>query len=186
MEIRGPFTSVLSFVPVSCCNEGHYQLHGQTIRFMVRWVKGTQSSGLVNLAPNRHLYKSVLFTEKRPRRPETGIKDGFEGMEHEFPFGIFHPEKQDYLFRCSVAEIFFGKTQKVASHLLSNRISRKMFVNGKQPRIQSSVARQSRNFKQMVNDTCCSNRPKIPNQNFRIIFMNGKLTPPSLWYFLNI
>ena len=26
----------------------------------------------------------------------------FEEMEHEFPFGIFHPEKQDHLFRCSV------------------------------------------------------------------------------------
>ena len=33
------------------------------------------------------LYKSVPFTEKRPRRPETSIKDGFEEMEHEFPFG---------------------------------------------------------------------------------------------------
>ena len=37
------------------------------------------------------------FTGKRPRRPETGIKDGFEKMEHKFPFGIFHSEKQDYL-----------------------------------------------------------------------------------------
>ena len=36
------------------------------------------------------------------RRPETGIKDGFEEMEHEIPFGIFHPEKQDHLFRRSV------------------------------------------------------------------------------------
>ena len=24
-------------------------------------------------------------------------------MEHKFPRGIFHPEKQDYLFRCSIA-----------------------------------------------------------------------------------
>ena len=24
------------------------------------------------------------FNEKRPQSPETGIKDGFEGMEHEF------------------------------------------------------------------------------------------------------
>jgi len=24
------------------------------------------------------------FTEKRPQGPETGIKKGFEGMEHEF------------------------------------------------------------------------------------------------------
>ena len=34
-----------------------------------------------------HLYKSVT----RPRKPATGIKDGFEQMEHEFPFGIFRP-----------------------------------------------------------------------------------------------
>ena len=27
------------------------------------------------------------------------IKDSFEEIEHEFPFGIFPPEKQDYLFR---------------------------------------------------------------------------------------
>ena len=27
------------------------------------------------------------------------IKDGFEEIEHEFPFGTFRPEKQDYLFR---------------------------------------------------------------------------------------
>ena len=83
-----------------------------------------------------HLFKSVPFTEKRPRRPETGIKDGFEGMEHEFPFGIFHPEKQDYIFRCQFRcsrKVPVGKTQKVAFHLLSNRISRKIFVNGKQP-----------------------------------------------------
>ena len=43
------------------------------------------------------------WTKKRPRRPETGIKDGFEEMEHKFPFGLILLEKQDYLFRCSVA-----------------------------------------------------------------------------------
>ena len=34
-----------------------------------------------------HLYKSVPFTEKRLQKPETGIKDGFEEMEQEFPLG---------------------------------------------------------------------------------------------------
>ena len=43
------------------------------------------------------------FTGKRPRRPETGIKDDFEEIEHEVLFGISRPEKQDYLNRCSVA-----------------------------------------------------------------------------------
>ena len=32
-----------------------------------------------------HLYKSVQFTEKRPRRPGYGIKQGSEEMEHDFP-----------------------------------------------------------------------------------------------------
>ena len=44
------------------------------------------------------MYKSVPFTKKRPRRPEPDIKDGFEEMEREFPFGIFCPEKQDLTF----------------------------------------------------------------------------------------
>ena len=30
------------------------------------------------------MYKLVPLTEKRPERPETSIKDGFEVMEHEF------------------------------------------------------------------------------------------------------
>ena len=48
------------------------------------------------------MYGSVPFTEKRPRRPETGVKDDFEEMDHEFPFGTFSPEKEDNLIRCSV------------------------------------------------------------------------------------
>ena len=44
----------------------------------------------------------IPFTGKRPRRPETGIKDDFEEIEHEVLFGIFRPEKQDYFYRCSV------------------------------------------------------------------------------------
>ena len=40
-----------------------------------------------------HLNKSVPFSEKRLQRPETCIKDGFEEMAHEFPFGAFRPQK---------------------------------------------------------------------------------------------
>ena len=46
------------------------------------------------------LYKSLSVTE---RRPEAGVKNGFEEVEHKFQFGTFRPEKQDYLFTCSVA-----------------------------------------------------------------------------------
>ena len=49
------------------------------------------------------LFKTVPFTGRWPRRPETGIKVGFEEMEHKFPFGTFCPEKEGYLLRCSFA-----------------------------------------------------------------------------------
>ena len=32
-----------------------------------------------------HLHKLCTFTEKWPRMPGTGIRDGFEELEHEFP-----------------------------------------------------------------------------------------------------
>ena len=80
-----------------------------TIRFMV-WVNGSQSSGLVNFVPESPL-PFVQISSIYRKTAGTGIKDGFEGMEHEFPFGIFHPEKQDYPFRCSVApKKFSGKS----------------------------------------------------------------------------
>ena len=48
-------------------------------------------------------------------------------------------------------------------------------------RIQSSAARQSGNFRQMVNDTYRSYRPKILNQNFRNFFINGKQPISQIW-----
>ena len=80
-----------------------------------------------------HMYKSVPFIEKRPRRSETGIKDGFEEMEHEFLFVTFDPEKKGLpfpVFRYSRKFSVGKRTQKVMFHLLSVRISRKIFVNG--------------------------------------------------------
>ena len=50
----------------------------------------------------------------------------FKEVEHEFPFGIFRPEKQDNLFRNSVAlGKFLPKRPKT--------IFRKLFLKGKQP-----------------------------------------------------
>ena len=76
-----------------------------SISFYIFWLSWLNDFSPLSWEPGTgyHLYKSVPFTEKRPRRPETGIKDGFEEMEHEFLFVIFHQEKQDYLFSCSVA-----------------------------------------------------------------------------------
>ena len=73
--------------------------------FYTFWLSSLNDFSPLSWEPGTgyHLYKSVPFTEKRPRRPETVIKDGFAEMEHEFLFVIFHPKKQDHLFRCSVA-----------------------------------------------------------------------------------
>ena len=68
----------------------------------------------------------IPFTGKRPRRPETGIKDDFEEIEHEFLFGISRPEKQDYLYRCSVAPGNFPleRPKKSCSIYFPTRFSR--------------------------------------------------------------
>ena len=70
-------------------------------------ISKIQDWGILSLNRVYHLYKSVPSTKKRPQRRETGIKDGWEEMEYEFLFGRFYPEKQDYLFRCSVASANF-------------------------------------------------------------------------------
>ena len=56
-------------------------------------------------------------------------------MELEFPFGIFRPEKQDYLFRCSVVPGNFPseRLEKPCSIYFPAEFSGKRFVNGKQP-----------------------------------------------------
>ena len=85
---------------------------------------------LVNFVPDLvdHLEKSVPLTGKRPLRPETGIKDGFEKLEHEFPYGTFRSEKQDYLFRCFVAPGNFPlERPKKSRSNRSNRIFLKRF-----------------------------------------------------------
>ena len=50
---------------------------------------------VLNLVPESRLPFAQIgsFTGKRPKRPEAGVTDGFEEMEHEFPLGIFRPEK---------------------------------------------------------------------------------------------
>ena len=79
----------------------------QSSRFTVK-ADGKQNSRLVNFVPEQRLpFAKISFIyRKRLGRRETGIKDSFEEVEHEFPFGTFRPQKkkkQDYLIRCSVA-----------------------------------------------------------------------------------
>ena len=63
-------------------------------------------SRLVNFVPESSFpfaLISSIYPEKRPRKAETGIKDGLEEIEHIFPFGKFRLGKQAYLSRRTVA-----------------------------------------------------------------------------------
>ena len=101
-------------------------------------------SRLVNFVPESSFpfaLISSIYPEKRPRKAETGIKDGLEEIEHIFPFGKFRLGKQAYLSRRTVASWNFPpkRPEKVVFHLLSNWISQKLFVNGKQPQFPSAI-----------------------------------------------
>ena len=90
-----------------------YYLHGQTGRFTV-WT----NSGLINFVEESRLpFVQISFIpiEKRTRRRETDVKDGFEELEHEFQFGTFRPEKQDHLVRYSVATGHFPPERRKKS-----------------------------------------------------------------------
>ena len=72
------------------------------------------------------MYTNQLHLPKnsRERLKLVLIKDGFEEIELEFPFGTFRPEKQDFqTFRYS-RTFSTETTQKVVLYLLSSRISR--------------------------------------------------------------
>ena len=59
-----------------------------------------ENSGLVNFVLESRLsFTNQFHLQKRLRRPETGIKDGFEEMENKFPRLLF--QKFFYFFRCS-------------------------------------------------------------------------------------
>ena len=59
-----------------------------------KFSAGTTKKVMFHLLSNR-VFRNLFVNGQqpvfRPRKPATGIKDGFEQMEHEFPFGIFRP-----------------------------------------------------------------------------------------------
>ena len=121
-----------------------YHLHGQTSRFTV-WVNGSQSSGLVNFVPESRF----PFVEISSINRKTAVKawnwyqrwlwrNGTRISLWNIPSGKTGLPFQ--MFRCSW-KFSVGKTQIVAFHLLCNRISRIIFVNGKQPKFKRSAAK---------------------------------------------
>ena len=117
-----------------------YHLHGQTGRSTVWANAGTQtqfSTGKFRPGISFTIYANQFHLPENDRESLKLVsKMALKKWNTNFRLeSVFHPDKQDYLFRCSVSA---GKTQKVVLHLLSNQISQKMFVNGKQPLTQSS------------------------------------------------
>ena len=118
-----------------------YHVHGQTIRFIV-WVNGSQSSALGNFVPESPLLFVQISSIYRKTAAKAwnwyqrwlwrnGTRISVWNIPSEktgLPFQMFR-----YFRKFSV-----GKTQKVAFHSLSNRISQKSFVNDKQPVFQNN------------------------------------------------
>ena len=78
-------------------------------------------------------------------------------MEHEFPFGIFRPEKQDYLFRCSVAPGNFplGRPKKSCSIYFRTGFPGKFLSKGQIPgraRLKERLSR-SKSKQAFLNDS---------------------------------
>ena len=122
-----------------------YHLHGQTIRFMV-WVNGSQSSALVNFVPE----SPSLFVQVSSINQKTAAKawnwyqrwlwrNGTRISVWNIPSGKSWKTGLPFqMFRC-FRKFSVGKTQKDVFHSLSNRISRKIFVNsGRQPVFQNN------------------------------------------------
>ena len=84
-----------------------------------------------------HLHKSILFTEKRPRKPETGEEINVTRIS----VWNIPSETTGILFkisRCS-GKFSAGASQKVVFHVLFNPIFRKPFVNCKQSGFVSRI-----------------------------------------------
>ena len=90
---------------------------------MVRTIQDRQISSW-NRVYHFYNYKSVPIIEKRPRKPETGIKDGFEEMEHEF----------SSVWSIPTANLPDETTQKIVFHLqFPTEFTEHFFVNFEQP-----------------------------------------------------
>ena len=118
-------------------------LHGQTSRSTV-WANGTQNSGLVISSRNRvyYLYKSVFHFPKNDRE---GVKmvSKMTLKKWNTNFRLEHFVRKNRTTFSDVpllSEIchWNDPTQKVVFHL-TNRIFRKLFVNGKQLLFQNVI-----------------------------------------------
>lgn len=91
------------------------------------------------------MHKSIPFTDKPPRKPETVIKDWFEQMKHD------RENRTTFSDNLLLPEMFHGDDSKshVEFPLIFHRISRKPFVSDKHPsliRLRTQVKSSQANF----------------------------------------
>ena len=93
---------------------GNWLVHGLG-KWYAKFRTGKFHPGVAFTTWTKHFHY-----QKTAAKPEIGIKDGFEDMEHEFPFGAFWPEKI-----CSVAPGNFplGRPKKSCSIFFPTRFS---------------------------------------------------------------
>ena len=104
-----------------------------------------QIGDLVNFVPKSRSHFAQISSIYRKNGPESLkliSKVAFKKWNENFR-ETFRPEKQDYLFRCSVTPGNFPpeRPKKWVFDLLSNQIFRKLFVNGRQPRLEKMMKR---------------------------------------------
>ena len=109
---------------------------GQAGWFTV-WENGEQNSGKVNFVPDSRLpFVQISFIyQKTAAKAWNWYQGGFEVNGTRISFGTFCPEKQDCLFRSSVApgKFLLEWPKRSCSLYFATRFSGNFFVNGKQP-----------------------------------------------------
>ena len=101
---------------------------------------------IIKFSVQRSKFYSVPFTGKFPGQTEI--------LEKVVPFSRLGRSEWKFVYHLQVSWVSYW------FHVVT--------------RIQSSAVRQSGNFRQKVNNTYRSYGPKIPDQNFRNFFIDGK------------
>ena len=109
-----------------------YHLHRRTLsvhglgKWQAKFRTGKQRPGIALIY---YLHKSVSFTEKRPRKPETDIKDGFENGT-QISVSNIPSRKTGLSFYIPLLGNF---PLRFVFSILSNRICRKLFFKWQKP-----------------------------------------------------
>ena len=91
------------------------------------------ASAIQDIIPESRLLFVQISSIYQKTAAKAWYKDGFEEMEHEFPFGTIRPENQNFLFRCSGN--FHWNDTKSRVPLTLYQVLRKLSVNGKKHKV---------------------------------------------------